>query len=58
MEEVLGAKNVMQQSLFVPEEDPMAQALMQARQAMLVAISVAGVALVAALVALGVVLLR
>jgi len=55
MDEVLAAKSVMQQSLF--EDDPANEALPW-RGPLLVAIALAGAALVVALVALGVVLLR
>jgi SpoVK/Ycf46/Vps4 family AAA+-type ATPase len=63
MEEVLEAKSVMQQSLFLEHAgDPLAQALQTLearwRRAALTALAVAGAALVAALVALGMVLLR
>ena len=54
MEEVMAAAAVMQQSLFVPETE---ETLMWRRVALL-AIGIAGTALIAALVAIGIVLLR
>ena len=54
MEEVMAAANVMQQSLFVPETQ---ETLMWRRVAML-AVGIASVALIAALVAIGIALLR
>ena len=54
MEEVMGAANVMQQSLFVPETS---ESFVWRRVALL-AIGVASVALIVALVAIGLVLLR
>jgi SpoVK/Ycf46/Vps4 family AAA+-type ATPase len=67
IEDVLGAKSVMKQSLFseehiAPAADPVMQALQameaRSRSAILIAFAVAGTALVAALSALAVVLLR
>jgi SpoVK/Ycf46/Vps4 family AAA+-type ATPase len=54
MEEVMAAANVMQQSLFVPETE---ETIVWRRVALL-AIGIASVALIAALVAIGIVLLR
>ncbi|HYU23784.1 MAG TPA: hypothetical protein VEO74_01155, partial [Thermoanaerobaculia bacterium] len=54
MEEVMAAANVMQQSLFVPETE---ETIVWRRVALL-AIGIASVALIAALVAIGIVLFR
>ena len=64
MEEVLTAKSVMQQSLFDAEadEDPFGRALQAIetrwRGMAMAALGIAGVALIAALVALGLVIFR
>lgn len=58
--EVLAAKSVMQQSLFsdYPAIDPLAEAIRKIEARMLAAVALAGSALIAALIALGIVLLR